>query len=757
MEPTQTSTSADGLYTPIFLRSPSDELSSLLSDATVRVVDEYQQQLQELIQCEFFGRPLSKDQLADEVSNRIGDRDVTDCGIWVYYPWSNTLVHLLEETEFIRLRTDRNRNKITAAEQESLNTRSIGVVGLSVGRAVAVTLAQERIAGEIRLADMDLLELSNLNRIKVGLHDLGRNKAVSAAREIASIDPFIEVKVFNEGLQDHNMNDFFLCGGKLDLLIEECDSVSIKIKSRQKAKELGIPVVMDTSDRGMIDVERFDLEPDRPLLHGWISHLDLTKLSPGMSNEDKIPYLLPMLGAENMSPRMKASALEIGHSQHTWPQLATSVNLGGAITADVARRILLDGFHSSGRWYVDTEQLIADPVQDDDIVVQEHTPLTSLEAQLIAMDLDVDDGEPIPYSAVQSIINAGALAPSAGNMQPWHFHCKGGRILIIHDEQRSHSAFDKDHMIADIAFGSCIANMLIAGRAEGIELGYELFPSSDQRIIASLWATGNTEQHGHALAEWIHSRVTDRTMRPSERLERAAINNLLDFELESNTKARFYGDEIRLSSIAEICGKAEQLRAMNPIGHHELFHQEFRWTREEVERTRDGLDIETLELNEVAKAGMVMASDYRAIQLLKNWNQGSAFKVGATAAVNSSHGVMLISAKGRDRRDRISAGISAERFWLHANRSGYSVHPVSAPIFLTQHNELQNGAHLRSAEQDTLTSMQHDLRRLFDLPPGEHPVFMMRVGTGGEPSCRSLRRPISEMISFSKVSVGADD
>jgi hypothetical protein len=30
----------------------------------------------------------------------------------------------------------------------------------------------------------------------------------------------------------------------------------MKIITRLKAKELGIPVVMDTSDRGMLDVER---------------------------------------------------------------------------------------------------------------------------------------------------------------------------------------------------------------------------------------------------------------------------------------------------------------------------------------------------------------------------------------------------------------------------------------------------------------------------------------------------------------------
>jgi len=51
---------------------------------------------------------------------------------------------------------------------------------------------------ELRLADFDTAELSNLNRIRTGSHNLGLNKTVIAAREIVEIDPFIKVKIFIE-------------------------------------------------------------------------------------------------------------------------------------------------------------------------------------------------------------------------------------------------------------------------------------------------------------------------------------------------------------------------------------------------------------------------------------------------------------------------------------------------------------------------------------------------------------------------------
>ena len=62
---------------------------------------------------------------------------------WIHYPWRHTLVHLLGPIGFRLLRLDRNRNKITTAEQDRLREVRIGVVGLSVGHAVAHTLALE--------------------------------------------------------------------------------------------------------------------------------------------------------------------------------------------------------------------------------------------------------------------------------------------------------------------------------------------------------------------------------------------------------------------------------------------------------------------------------------------------------------------------------------------------------------------------------------------------------------------------------------
>ena len=120
-----------------------------------------------------------------------------------------------------------------ADEQDTLGHLRIGVVGLSVGHVIAHTLALEGLCGELRLADMDTIELSNLNRIPASVLDLGLNKAVLAARRVGELDPYCAVTIFPQGLSKENL-DSFLDG--LDIVVEECDSLDIKLLVREAAR-----------------------------------------------------------------------------------------------------------------------------------------------------------------------------------------------------------------------------------------------------------------------------------------------------------------------------------------------------------------------------------------------------------------------------------------------------------------------------------------------------------------------------------------
>lgn len=350
-------------YRPVFYRlsDPNDEfsfLSLLNSNPQIKIYDQIQGQLEELVKSLNPQKSFSKEELSLEAKKHVGSLPDEKYGVWVYYKWSNKLVHVLDEKEFIAVRTNRNQNKITTEEEQVLSGKRIGVIGLSVGQSVAVTIAMERICGELRIADFDVLELSNLNRIRAGVHDLGLRKTVVVAREIAEIDPFLKVTCYSEGITEENIDAFLTENGKLDVLVDECDGLNIKILCRQRAKQYNMPVVMDTSDRGMVDIERFDLEPERPILHGLIDHLDIGKLKEAKTNQEKLPFVAAMIGIDSISKRLKESLTEVGKTITTWPQLASSVVLGGAVVCDICRKILLNQLSVSGRFYVDTDEII---------------------------------------------------------------------------------------------------------------------------------------------------------------------------------------------------------------------------------------------------------------------------------------------------------------------------------------------------------------------------------------------------------------
>ncbi|MBW7844322.1 MAG: ThiF family adenylyltransferase [Bacteroidia bacterium] len=320
----------------------------------IQVIDNISNQIKELIKITHPDKQLTEDEYIQKTNEFVDGKEPALVGTWCYYPWSRNLVHILNKDDYISVRTNRNLLKIKKEEQQLLLDKTIGIIGLSVGQAIAVTIAMERVCGKIKLADFDTVDLSNLNRLRTGVHNLGKSKVIIAAREIAEIDPYIEIEIHKEGISSKNIDDFI---SDLSVLVEVCDDITTKITSRLAAKKYKVPVVMDTNDRGMVDVERFDLEPDRPIFHGLVNETDLSHLS-AISHERKMGLIMKIVSFELTSDRLKESMSQIGKTISTWPQLASSIMLGAGATVDCCRRILLNQTTQSGRYYIDLEQLV---------------------------------------------------------------------------------------------------------------------------------------------------------------------------------------------------------------------------------------------------------------------------------------------------------------------------------------------------------------------------------------------------------------
>ncbi|MBE9585895.1 Rv1355c family protein [Mucilaginibacter sp. JRF] len=749
------------IYKPVFyrLKNSDDEqaLADLISGGGVSIVhDNYEEQLKELLKMQHPTIKLKPDDYARLISERHANKNPDQEGVWVYFPWNKKLIHLLEEEEFIEVRTNRNRYKITLDEQHGLQQRVIGIVGLSVGHSIALTIAMERICGELRLADFDTAELSNLNRLRTPLFNLGINKTVIAAREIAEIDPFLKVTIFNDGLHKGNMDAFFIGDKKLDLFIEVCDGLDIKIQSRYKARELNIPVVMDTNDRGMLDVERFDLEPNRPVLHGLADGLDPDNIK-DLTNEEKVPYILRMIGADTISTRLKASMLEVEQSINTWPQLASSVTLGGALTTDVCRRILLDQYHESGRYYIDLEDLVKDEnvAKVVDLSANPYLPLTKGQqaesiqkytAQNAAATFKPDQQQ------LQQIIDAALAAPSAGNNQPWLWVYHNGLLFLFHDKFKSWSWGDYYEMGSHMALGAAIENVQLQAKAIGLTAVADILTADAASQIAAVIRfedKASAESNDSQLAAQIFTRRTNRRIDVRQPIA-ADLFDKATAQLSEFEGINLYHteDETELAELADIIAECDKVRLLNKLGHEEFYH-EIRWNRTEADEKRDGVEIEAVDISQSDIAGFKVAGDWKAVELISNWKKGSAFKKLSLKAVKSAGSMLLVTIPKFTHTGLIDAGKAVEKLWLLSVAEGIAIHPMLSPAFFFNRLIHGKGEQLTPDEIENLTALRERFLKIF--PVGqqndrEAEVFLMKLAVADDYGPKSLRKHKDELF-----------
>ena len=742
--------------TPQFFHLGREEdrrrLDALLqAEPRIELFDTYRAQLEELIEVRHPARKLSREELSEETDRALAAAPAEEQGVWVYYPWSARLVHLLAEPDFVELRTDRNLYKITHAEQASLAQKRVGVVGLSVGQSVSVTLAMERSFGELRLADFDTLGLSNLNRLRAGVHELACPKVTLTTREISELDPYLRVVGFPEGLTEKNMDAFFLGGGKLDVIIDECDDLTMKILLRRRARELGIPVLMETSDKGLVDIERFDLEPGRPLFHGMLESLDPEMLR-GLSTDDKVPYVVKIIGETTVSSRMIASMVEVGQSIKSWPQLASAVVMGGGVAADAVRRILLGQLTRSGRFFVDLEALIGDAAAASE-EASLPAPAPALAPAQVAQ-ASPRPSEPIATDeTIEAMVRAGIAAPSGGNCQPWKWVAdRQGTLFLHHDRPRSESFLDFEDTAAMLALGAAVENAVLAAHARRCEVRLTLFPQSAPAPLAVarfefLAGAGSESHHFDELHAHIAHRHSNRKLGSKEPLSPATVDALVDAaQSVPGARLQLLQTAAELEEIGAILGAGDRVRFLSQQLHREMM-SEIRWTAEEVERTRDGIDLETLELSPVDRAGVSLCRSWPAMQLVRRVGGGFALEKMSKKAVAACSGIGLLTMPAASHADFLQGGRALQRTWLTATAHGLAFQPMSSLPYLFARLVRGKGEGLSPKHIEELAKLRTRYEKLFEVRPEQGEVLCFRLAFAEPCRLRALRRPVEAVLS----------
>ena len=643
---------------------------------------------------------------------------------WVHYPWRRTVVHLLGPKAFRRLRLDRNRNMITAVEQTRLDRLRVGVVGLSVGHVIAHTLAAEGLAGSLVLTDFDELEVSNLNRVPATVFDLGQNKAVVAARRIAELDPYLDVQVLPAGLTADSMTGFM---SGLDIVIEECDALDVKALVRLSARAARIPVVMATSDRGMVDVERFDLDPDRPILHGLIGDSGIDALA-GLSARDKIPHVLRLVDAAHGSARGAASMLEVGRTISTWPQLASDVVVGAAAAAEAVRRIGLGEPLPSGRARIDIGDALGRLVDP----AHPAGPPTGA-------DNDADDLAQ-QRNPRQMVAEMAARAPSGGNAQPWHIDVDEHALTLSLDPQRS-VTMDVEYRGSAVAVGAAMFNARVAAAAAGILGPVEWSTGMPEVPLRGVLHFGEDAAFQDptlaALYEPMQARETNRRIGTPEPLDDDTAAALAAATRAEGAELTLLTDPADLRRAADILDACDRIRFLTPTVHREM-RDEMRWPTDPDQDT--GIDVRSLELDPADLAALDILRRPDVMDLLATWDAGTVLGEATRTRVLASSALGVITTTGTTLQDYARGGSALEAVWIAANRLGLAVHPCS-PLFV----HAQTGNDRRALSPlfaDTVDTLAHEFNDLVAARADHSMIIVLRFSRAAPPTVRSRRRRV---------------
>ncbi len=341
-----------------------ERLEKALGELDIKeVVDEYKDMLEEL----YFSRnaphkfqyrtaneiPAYKDFLKELFENR----PLWQTGSWVYYPWTNKLIHFLPKDLHNEIRTARNKGLVTHEEQEKFRKFKVGIAGLSIGQSVAYTIAVNGGCEHMHLADMDVISATNTNRIRASFDAIGMSKAVYIARIVYEFNPYAKLKLFTDGLIENNMDNFF---NGLDAVIDEVDHFPTKIRIREEAKRRKIPVLMasDIADSVGLDIERYDLDPKQKFFNGKLDAEDIAAVRSSDFDTSVMARIFFKIAGPKIDKRLLESGPLIGTQLAGPPQLGSTAFLSGTTVAYTLRRIAAGENISAGSVRIDLNEHI---------------------------------------------------------------------------------------------------------------------------------------------------------------------------------------------------------------------------------------------------------------------------------------------------------------------------------------------------------------------------------------------------------------
>jgi len=169
---------------------------------------------------------------------------------------------MLTDAELLRYNRQILMPQWDIAAQEKIRAATVLIVGMGgLGCPVALYLAAAGV-GELRLADFDSVEESNLQRqVLYRQEDVGHSKAVAAARQLALVNPYVRLEPVTQALDADNLPSQV---AQADLVLDCTDNFSTRDAVNRACVQAGKPLVSAAAIGLSGQLSVFQGREDRP-------------------------------------------------------------------------------------------------------------------------------------------------------------------------------------------------------------------------------------------------------------------------------------------------------------------------------------------------------------------------------------------------------------------------------------------------------------------------------------------------------------
>jgi molybdopterin/thiamine biosynthesis adenylyltransferase len=641
----------------------------------------------------------------------------------------------------------RNIGWLTPQEQESLRSKRVAIAGLGgVGGNHLLTLTRLGISA-FTIADFDTFDLVNFNRqTGATLSTIGRRKTEVLKTRALDINPELDLKVLDEGVDEDNINEFLT---DVDVYVDGLDFFTISVRRMVFAAcyERGIPAIT-VAPLGM-GAALLNFLP------GKMSFEEYFQLEGRTEPEQLLRFLLGLAPAM-LQNRYLVLPSAIDLDGHRGPSTQMGCELCAGVAGTEALKILL----GRGEVVAAPRGLHFDAYRNRLVRTWRpggnRHPIQRLGLLMARRRFGSDTAGHTPHGtttseddrAVLRILDLARWAPSGDNTQPWRFEISDDYHVAVHGhDTREHCVYDLRGHASQLGLGALLESISIAASRFGLRSEArsrpgepEAHPKIDIEFI------NDPEIKPDPLLPYISQRTTQR-----RRLSTRAVSTRDRIAMEAAVGRGFHvlwlADFPQRLRMASLLFRNGHLRLTLPEAyptHKSIIDWEHNQSEDRIPATAVGLDPLARRLMRWAlssQARVDFLNRYAAGTLLPSIELD--FLPGIACA---AHFMIFAEHPPESLDDYLNAGRAVQRFWLTATSLNLQFQPEMTPLIFGSY--VRNGiVFTRNVHSKRLA--QKLATRLADIVAPEdiaNAVFMGRIGAGTAPTARSVRMPLEKLM-----------